>query len=497
MKKLLILIIAFVANATIIFAQAPETFSYQSVVRNSSGSPIINTQVSFRISILKGTVGNSVFKEIHNVSTNPFGLVNLTIGKGQNISGSISTINWGNDTYFIQLELDATGGTNYTLMGTSQLLSVPYALYAKSTSNTDDADADPTNELQVLSISNDTIYLTSGGFVKLPAVQTGSVPTNTCLMSPSITPPLGYNYSGNYNESQPSWNTKAPLSAAKYTGTISELNGKIYFIGGYNGTSSIATTEVYDPGTDSWTIKSAMPTARTVWTAVVNGKIYAIGGNKGTISTPNITDINEEYNPVTDSWTTKASMPTARNSFGIGVVNDKIYVFGGINSSSQVTSKNEVYDPSTNSWTTKSDGPSKTYANSAVVVDNDIYHFGGSTGTNYLSTVRVYSTISDTWSTKASMPVTLRYPSANRIGDKIYVFGGSINSSTSNSTVYEYTISTNTWKSIANMLTTRGTSSSVVDNKIYVIGGSTFGSTYFSENEVFIPSQFYYIHCKN
>jgi translation initiation factor 2 beta subunit (eIF-2beta)/eIF-5 len=116
-----------------IFAQSPEVFKYQAIVRNTSGEVLANQNVSFRISILKNnTSGTLVYEEIHTVTTNSFGLVNLNIGEGSVVSGSFSTINWANDKYFLQVELDPTGGTTYLSMGTSQLLSVPYALYAKS-----------------------------------------------------------------------------------------------------------------------------------------------------------------------------------------------------------------------------------------------------------------------------------------------------------------------------------------------------------------------------
>lgn len=121
---------------TFAFSQAPESFKYQSVVRDGAGNVITNQNIGFQISILQtSSTGTAVYVEQHNVSTNNFGLANLNIGTGNVISGSFSTIDWGIDTYFIKIELDETGGTNYQLMGTSQLLSVPYALHAKTAEN--------------------------------------------------------------------------------------------------------------------------------------------------------------------------------------------------------------------------------------------------------------------------------------------------------------------------------------------------------------------------
>ncbi|MBI5218916.1 MAG: tail fiber domain-containing protein [Bacteroidia bacterium] len=130
MKKFLVFLISMLISATI-FAQSPNAFSYQAVVRNSSGTIIPNQNVSFRINILQGSsTGLSVYSEEHSATTNPFGLVNLEVGNGTNPSGNFSTIDWGNNTYYIKVELDINAGNNYSVMGTNQLLSVPYALYS-------------------------------------------------------------------------------------------------------------------------------------------------------------------------------------------------------------------------------------------------------------------------------------------------------------------------------------------------------------------------------
>ena len=132
MKKLLSFL-AFCLITMTLNAQAPESFKYQSVVRDGTGSVIANQNVSFQISILQtSSTGTSVYTEQHNATTNNFGLVNLEIGTGTVVSGTFSGINWSIDEYFVQIELDATGGSSYQLMGTSQLLSVPYALHAKT-----------------------------------------------------------------------------------------------------------------------------------------------------------------------------------------------------------------------------------------------------------------------------------------------------------------------------------------------------------------------------
>jgi hypothetical protein len=116
-----------------IFAQAPEKVSYQSVIRGANNSLVVNQSVRLRISILQGSItGSAVYSEQHQTTTNSNGLVSISIGAGTSQTGSFSAINWENGPYFVKMEADPTGGTNYTVSGTSQLLSVPYALYAKT-----------------------------------------------------------------------------------------------------------------------------------------------------------------------------------------------------------------------------------------------------------------------------------------------------------------------------------------------------------------------------
>ncbi|MCK4661553.1 MAG: fibrobacter succinogenes major paralogous domain-containing protein [Bacteroidales bacterium] len=134
MKRIFI-ILAIVLLTVSMFAQSPEKMSYQAVVRNASNNLITNTDVGMQISILQGSAtGTAVYVETQTPTTNANGLVSIEIG-GQNatiISGDFTIIDWANDTYFIKTETDPAGGTNYTITGTSQLLSVPYALYAKT-----------------------------------------------------------------------------------------------------------------------------------------------------------------------------------------------------------------------------------------------------------------------------------------------------------------------------------------------------------------------------
>lgn len=135
MKKLITLCSAFLITASV-FAQSPNKMSYQAVIRNNLNALVTNSAVGMRISILQTSAsGTAVYVETQTPITNGNGLASIEIGGGTVVSGNFSTIDWANGTYFVKTETDPSGGTNYSIIGTSQLLSVPYALHAKSAEN--------------------------------------------------------------------------------------------------------------------------------------------------------------------------------------------------------------------------------------------------------------------------------------------------------------------------------------------------------------------------
>ncbi|NLL28842.1 MAG: hypothetical protein GX259_08585 [Bacteroidales bacterium] len=138
MKKIFIIFAALLMTASMflpqqVSAQAPEKMSYQAVIRNSSDELVKNTQIGMQISILQGSAnGTTVYVETQTPTTNINGLVSIEIGAGTVVSGDFATIDWKNGAYFIKTETDPSGGTNYSITVTNQLLSVPYALHAKT-----------------------------------------------------------------------------------------------------------------------------------------------------------------------------------------------------------------------------------------------------------------------------------------------------------------------------------------------------------------------------
>lgn len=210
MKKIYTILAALLLTA-ITFAQTPEKMSYQAVVRDSGDNLVVSQSIGIQISVLQGSAsGTSVYTETQTPSTNVNGLVTLEIGTGST-SDDFSSIVWSAGPYFIKTEIDPTGQSNYTITGTSQLLSVPYALYAKTSgsstetdpiysssdaaniNNTDisnwnnkletEVDGSITNEIQSLTVDcNDNLILSSGNSIKIPGITAANEPT----ISPSI-----------------------------------------------------------------------------------------------------------------------------------------------------------------------------------------------------------------------------------------------------------------------------------------------------------------------
>jgi uncharacterized protein (TIGR02145 family) len=183
------------------FAQAPQKFSYQSVIRNAGNQLVANQSVGIKISILQGSAtGSAAYAETHSPLTNANGLATLEIGGGTVLSGNFANINWANGPYFVKTETDLNGGSNYTITSTTQLLSVPYALYAANAGNNTPGPqgpagpqgatgaigatgpqgpqgeqgpaGNPASDDQSLSVSatGDTLFLQNGGFVIIPGI---------------------------------------------------------------------------------------------------------------------------------------------------------------------------------------------------------------------------------------------------------------------------------------------------------------------------------------
>ena len=188
--KRTITLIAILLCAVSLFAQAPEKFSYQAVVRNASNALVIDAQVGVRVSILQGSAdGSTVYVETHTAATNANGLLTMEIGGGKAEQGSFTGIDWANGPYFLKTETDPNGGSDYSVTITQQLLSVPYALYAREAANSFSGDYNdlknkPAIPQNVGELANDAGYITMSDLPHSPkgggTDDAGVVQTTAC-----------------------------------------------------------------------------------------------------------------------------------------------------------------------------------------------------------------------------------------------------------------------------------------------------------------------------
>lgn len=179
MKKLLLIFLTVFITVGVL-AQTPQKMSYQAVIRDINNVLVANAPIGMQVSILQGSAsGTPVYVETHTPTTNINGLATVEIGSGTVVSGSFANIDWSAGPYFIKTETDPAGGSNYSVTGTSQLLSVPYALYAEKTGQTYHAGTGINisndtiintlpNQNQTLSLNGNDLTISSGNTVTLP-----------------------------------------------------------------------------------------------------------------------------------------------------------------------------------------------------------------------------------------------------------------------------------------------------------------------------------------
>ena len=247
MKKNLIFFCCLLMSLTLL-AQSPAKFSYQSVIHNTDGSYARNQSIGVRVSILKGSAtGNVVYSETHKATTNSNGLLILTIGDGVS-SQNLTDIDWSDGLFFIKSEFDLSGGTDYQLENTTQLLSVPFAMYAQKTSDSYKIDL-LENVVKDLQQKVDTIDSIT---VKVNSVEISDI------MDKLVTSvKLEGNWYVNLGQTEKFKATPAPFASSKLRWSSSDPdiatveNGVVYGVS--PGVATITVCSKYDE-----TIKDAM-----------------------------------------------------------------------------------------------------------------------------------------------------------------------------------------------------------------------------------------------
>ncbi|WP_412759624.1 collagen-like protein, partial [Neolewinella agarilytica] len=177
MKRFLLLF-AFAISTVALLAQAPSGFKFQAVARDVDNNAMATENIAVRVSLLRGGPSGAVsYSERHEVTTTDLGVFDLHIGNGVSLSGDMTTIDWGADNYYLKVDIDPDGGTSYINLGASQLLSVPYAMYANA-AGSGGGGGDPTDELQnlIYDPTTQTLTLTDGNSVTLQVGGGGGMP---------------------------------------------------------------------------------------------------------------------------------------------------------------------------------------------------------------------------------------------------------------------------------------------------------------------------------
>lgn len=273
------------------------------------------------------------------------------------------------------------------------------------------------------------------------------------------------------------WSRASPLSAPRFLMAAAALNGSVYSLGGFDGTTLLDTVEVYTPSSDRWQSLAPLPSPRRELAAAgLDGKLYAVGGWQGSAVTTKV----EIYNPSTNTWSVGRPMPTARNNLAAAAVNGKLYAIGGWNGTYLNTV--EIYDPATNTWSAGPAMPTARNAMASAVIGSKIYLLGGWANGRALTTVEVFDTETATWTPLAPLPTARNRLTAGVILGKIYAVGGWTGTDPVNR-VDVYDPRNDSWSAGIAMPTARnGLAASVVNHRLYALGGWN-GSRYLNTVE--------------
>lgn len=285
----------------------------------------------------------------------------------------------------------------------------------------------PTKRTEVAAAAVDGKIYIVGGFEK---------PSLGNVMNFAITPSVEM-----YDPATDRWTPKAPMPVGLHHVGIGVAGGRLYVIGGYSRSglsvwNPVATVYAYDPATDIWTDRAPMPTARGALSVTEHeGKLYAIGGYDRKANNAQV----EVYDPLRNVWATAALLPTPRDHLGTATVSGKIYAIGGRIDGDyhRNLAVMEQYDPATDRWRRVSDLPTARSGITAAVVEGKVYVFGGEGSRGTFSENEVYDQDGDTWQRLAPMPTARHGIGSAVVQGRIYVISGGPNPGSSFSDLNE------------------------------------------------------------
>ena len=239
MKKIFTVLSAVLISASL-WAQVPQSFSYQAVVRGTNNALVSNKKVGMKISLLKGSeTGTAVYVETHTPTSNANGLVSIAIGGGTVVSGTFASIDWSKGSYFVKTETDPAGGTSYSLTTISQLLSVPYALHAKTAESIVGGSVLPSGGTngQIITNCDGIPTWTTGGICpgKIASLNCAGVSVNGLLNNGEFASDVSFvitytgGNGGSYSSQSISSTSVIGLTATLEAGSFATGNGSLTF----------------------------------------------------------------------------------------------------------------------------------------------------------------------------------------------------------------------------------------------------------------------------
>ncbi|NXE02424.1 KLH17 protein, partial [Chaetorhynchus papuensis] len=246
------------------------------------------------------------------------------------------------------------------------------------------------------------------------------------------------------------WHMVASMSTRRARVGVAAIGNKLYAVGGYDGTSDLATVESYDPVTNSWQPEVSMGTRRScLGVAALHGLLYAAGGYDGA----SCLNSAERYDPLTGTWTSIAAMSTRRRYVRVATLEGNLYAVGGYDSSSHLATV-EKYEPQINTWTPIANMLSRRSSAGVAVLEGMLYVAGGNDGTSCLNSVERYNPKSNTWESVAPMNIRRSTHDLVAMDGWLYAVGGNDGSSSLNS-IEKYNPRTNKWVAASCMFTRR------------------------------------------
>ncbi|XP_023650738.1 kelch-like protein 3 isoform X4 [Paramormyrops kingsleyae] len=245
-----------------------------------------------------------------------------------------------------------------------------------------------------------------------------------------------------YDLQEDRWYQVADLPSRRCRAGVVFMAGRVYAVGGFNGSLRVRTVDMYDSARDQWSSVCSMQERRsTLGAAVLGDLLYAVGGFDGSTGLSSV----EAYSPKTDEWSSVAPMNTRRSSVGVGMVDGKLYAVGGYDGASrQCLSTVEAYDPVTNEWSYVADMSTRRSGAGVGVLSGQLYAAGGHDGPLVRKSVEVYDPPSNTWKQVCDMNMCRRNAGVCAINGLLYVIGGDDGSCNLSSVEY-YNPATDKW----------------------------------------------------